>query len=61
MVDIFNISLVILGGILFIFPVMIYFSSQFFAIEWGIFMAIGVIMMILGIKWYFGPGFGSGR
>lgn len=61
MVDIFNISFILLGVILFIFPVMIFLSSHFFAPEWVIFMAIGIGMVVLGIKWHFGLRFRIGK
>ncbi len=61
MVDIFTISFILLGGLIFIFPIMIFVSSSFFAPEWIIFMVIGVCMIVLGIKWHFGLRFKIGK
>jgi hypothetical protein len=61
MVDIFNISFILLGLILFIFPLLIFVNSGFFALEWIVFMAIGIGMIVLGIKWHFGLQFYYGK
>ena len=61
MVDIFNISFILLGSLIFIFPILIFLSSHFFAPEWVIFMVIGLGMVILGIRWHFGLRFKLGK
>jgi hypothetical protein len=61
MVDIFNISFILLGTLILIFPILIFLTSHFFAPEWVIFMVIGISMIILGIKWHFGIRFRVGK
>jgi hypothetical protein len=61
MVDIFNISFILLGTLILIFPILIFLTSHFFAPEWVIFMVIGISMIILGIKWHFGLRFRVGK
>jgi hypothetical protein len=61
MVDIFNISFILLGTLILIFPILIFLTSHFFAPEWVIFMVIGTSMIILGIKWHFGLRFRVGK
>jgi|WetSurMetagenome_2_1015567.scaffolds.fasta_scaffold02967_5 hypothetical protein len=61
MVDIFNISFILLGTLILIFPILIFLTSDFFAPEWVIFMVIGLSMIIFGIKWHFGIRFKVGK
>ncbi len=61
MVDIFNISFILLGSLILIFPILIFLTSDFFAPLWMIFMAIGLVMIILGVKWHFGLRFRIGK
>lgn len=61
MVDIFNISFILLGSLILVFPILIFLTSRFFAPEWAIFMVIGLGMILLGIKWHFGLRFRMGE